>query len=89
MRIRSPRAVRRRGELLNNGFGHVELGKLSSQLLHVGDGLRTFVGAENFRQAIADLRREHAEPNFFDFRAGRPEFQKFRRGSRDASSSAR
>ncbi|HLW43503.1 MAG TPA: hypothetical protein VKS00_03375, partial [Candidatus Acidoferrales bacterium] len=66
----------RRGKLADDHFGHVQLGKLFSQLQHIGNCLGALSGRENFGKVVADLWSEHTEPHFFDFGTRRPEFEK-------------
>lgn len=68
-------AVGWRLKLADQRRRHVELGIMPAELEHFGDGAGALGGREHFGQRIADLRREHAEPDPANLGSGRPQIE--------------
>jgi hypothetical protein len=64
---------RRRGDLADECFGHVEGGVFEPQLTQIGDECGSLRGSEYFWIASAALGREDAEPNLFHLVPAGPE----------------
>ncbi len=71
-----PGAFGRSGKLGDGDGRHVEFGENLAEFAEIGDDLGAFGGCEHFGQAVAELGCEEAEPDFADFRARGPEFEK-------------
>ncbi len=67
----------RRCKLSNQSFRHIEFWKDLPKMQHLGDRQVPLGRRENLRQFIANLGREDAEPDLFNFGPGSPEFKKF------------
>jgi len=66
----------RSDELPDQAVRHIQFWKLQAQRQQFLHRPCTLFGRQDLGQLIADLRREQTEPDFVDFRARRPKFQK-------------